>query len=113
MKQIKFRRSGDVNLHPLDKLPEGLKEVKFDGVEWILARGEATGSKHLLTVERPSTMRVFKDDNGRFYFALTEKAKSSHTSDHETTIVEHGFYVQTPEREIDHFVNSVVRKVRD
>ena len=111
MDKIKFRRNGDVNLHEIKKLPEGLEEVKFDGA-WILARGEATGSVHLLTVERPN-LKVFKDKNGNFYFDISEKGTLSHTHDHETTTIEPGIYKQIGEREVNHYADSVVRQVID
>lgn len=112
-KIIRFRRSGDVNLHEIKSLPKGLKEIKFNGTEWVMARGEATGSKHCLVVDRPETLKVYQDEQGRFYFKLDAEAKSTHTHDHETTIVLPGIYTQVGEREIDHFADSVVRKVID
>jgi hypothetical protein len=111
-KQIKFRRSGDVNLHPIENLPTDAVEVECGG-EWVMARGEATGSEHKLIADKPDTLKVFKDSQGRFYFKLNGTAQSTHTSDHATTIVLPGIYTQVPEREVDHFADSVVRKVVD
>lgn len=110
--KIKFTRNGDVNLHSIKELPKGLKEVEFNGKEWIMARGEATGSKHLLTVDRPDTLKIYQDEKGNFYFDLKAEAKASHTADHETTTVLPGIYVQVPEREVDNYM-QVVRKVID
>lgn len=112
MDKINFRRSGDVNLHPIDAVPADAVEVECSG-EWVMARGEATGSVHKLVADRPETLKVFRDAKGRFYFKLAGEAKSTHTSDHATTIVLPGIYTQVPEREVDHFADSVVRNVVD
>lgn len=116
MNKTNFRRSGDVNLHPINKLPKGLKKVKVTGNEWILARGEVTNSKHTITLDRADVfqqnLEVMQDEQGRYYFAIKLPMNLTHTADHETTTILPGFYVQTPEREMDHFAD-VVRKVQD
>ena len=116
MKQINFRRNGDVNLHEITE--EEFNNIsgeiiKHDG-SFVLARGEATGSEHRITVERPETMIIKKDKEGRMYFALNNMGTITHTYDHETlTTPKKVFYVQVPEREIDHFANGVIRHIVD
>lgn len=110
-KKILFRRSGDVNLHPIEKLPEDAVEVQFEGNCWVLAKGEATGSEHRLVVERPN-LKVYRDSQGRMYFKVGAAGEISHTSDHETTTILPGVYRQSQEREVDNF-SLTVRKVVD
>lgn len=105
-----YKRSGDVNLHPVKQLKG--KEIKHNG-EYVLARGEATGSVHLLKVKNPEKLIIKQDKQGRMYFQLFEVGEISHTADHETIKIEPGIYTQVFEREVDHFANSVVRRVQD
>jgi len=109
-------RHGDVNLIPISE--EQFKKVKGKVIEhngsYILARGEATGSKHMITTEKKQKMKLILGDDNNLYFALTSEAKLTHTYDHEIlTTPKVGFYIQVAERELDHFANSVVRKVQD
>mgnify|MGYP001559871991 CR=1 FL=1 len=108
----KHSRSGDVNLRPTDKLPENLKIIEHNG-SYITARGEATGSIHQLKVADPQKMKIMQDEKGNTYIQLLDVAEHSHTSDHETIKVMPGIYKQINEREIDHFNDSVVRRVVD
>lgn len=103
-------RNGDVNLIPVSETKGEIVEHKG---EFVLARGEATGSKHLLVVDRPKDLIIRKDSDGRMYFELTAPGKLTHTHDHETTTILPGKYVQIPEREVDHFADSIIRKVID
>lgn len=115
-KQILFRRHGDVNLIAITEEQFNKvagKELKHKG-SYVLAEGEATGSKHIITVERPADMMIKIGDDGRVYFALSNSGIITHTHDHETiTTPKKVWYVQTPEREQDHFANSLTRKVID
>lgn len=104
-----FLRHGDVNLHPVKQV-EG-KLVKTNG-SFVLAEGEATGSKHILSVVKPEDLRVYKTELDTFY-ELLAPAKITHTHDHETITLEPGIYRQVGERELDHFADSVQRKVVD
>lgn len=106
----KLVRSGDVNLHKVEKA-EG-KIIKHNG-EFVLARGEATGSVHLLKVKDPDKLIIRQDGQDRMYFELLENGEVSHTKDHETIHISKGIYTQVPEREVDHFADSVIRKVQD
>src|SRR3990167_4720430 len=115
-KTIQFRRHGDVNLHPITEEEFNAIQgeiIQHDG-SFILARGEATGSTHVLTLDRPQDMIIKKDSSGRMYFALNDIGTITHTHDHETlTTPKKVFYVQVPEREIDHFADSIERRVVD
>ena len=106
-------RHGDVNLISISK--ERFEAAKRAGMaiehsgRHILARGEATGSVHELSCADMDLVL-----NGETLFLrLNEEGKLTHTSDHETLIVEPDYFVQVPEREVDHYQHSVIRKVVD
>lgn len=112
-----FRRHGDVNFHSISKKDFEKatgKIVDHDG-SYIVARGEATGSTHVITVKNPSDMIIKETDNGERYIALLKEAIITHTHDHETitTPSEPTYYIQVQEREVDHFANSITRRVVD
>jgi len=113
---IKFRRNGDVNLHPIstkeaDRIRKVGKVIKTNG-EYIMARGEATGSLHKIVVDNPDDL-IVRQSIGEIYIEVLAPARDTHTHDHKTTTVIPGIYIQVPEREIDHFADSVERKVID
>lgn len=114
--EIKFRRHGDVNFIAISEKEFNRIQgeiVKHNG-SYVLARGEATGSTHVLTVERPETLIIKRADDGRIYFALSDKGTITHTSDHEVIATpQQVFYVQVAEREVNHFADSMIRKVID
>jgi len=109
-------RHGDVNLHEISE--EKWQEIKRTGKridhsgKVILARGEATGSVHELSVSNPAHLEVYEKD-GLTYLKVLEIAPLTHTHDHETLKVLPKPYVQVPEREVDHFQDSITRKVVD
>jgi hypothetical protein len=109
-------RHGDVNLIPISE--EQFNKVKGKVIEhngsYVLARGEATGSAHTITTEKKQEMKLVLGNDNNLYLALTSEAKITHTHDHEIlTTPKVGFYIQVAERELDHFANSVVRRVQD
>src|SRR3990167_9017570 len=106
----KFIRHGDVNFHPVSKIKGKL--INHNG-SFIVARGEATGSTHVLTVQKPSDLVIKQDENGRMYFDLLSSGVITHTHDHEPLTLPAGKYIQIQEREMDHFADSVVRQVLD
>ena len=113
-KEVKMRkiiRHGDVNLIEVPKIPKGAKKLKHNG-SWILARGEATGSIHKLEVKNKEDLEVYEFNDVR-YFVINAPAKITHTHDHEPLVAEPTTYKQVPEREVDHFANSITREVID
>lgn len=108
----KIYRHGDVNLHEIKEIPQGLKLVNHQG-NFVLARGEATGSVHLLEVAEKSDMVLMQDEKGNTYIQLLKPAKLSHTKDHETITIQPGIYKQIQEREIDWFEKGITKKVVD
>lgn len=99
-----FYRHGDVSLHPIDVMPEGLKEVKHKG-SVVLALGEFTGHKHVLTVPKVEDMKVLQDKEGRFYIQVGETGKLSH-EEHNTLTIVPGIYRTNIEREHDYFAGE-------
>lgn len=108
MKKISIRH-GDICFHNVEK-SEG-EIIKHDG-SFIVGYGETTGHKHVLTVEKPSDLVIRKDDKGNFYFELLAKGKLLH-EEHKTIELPKGIYRKFQEEEVDHFANSVTRKVLD
>ena len=102
-------RHGDVVLTAIDKLPVGLKKVENNG-SFVLALGETTGHRHLLTAPRID-LEVYQDSEGRNYFKVNSESKLSH-EEHGTLIVMPQIYRQDQEQEFDWFSRSV-RAVKD
>lgn len=108
MKEIKTIRHGDIPLHKIDKLPEGLTKISSKE-EHILAEGETTGHMHRLKCAEKVDM--FTDTFGNRYVAINGKATVSH-EEHKTLIIDPGVYRIGKEREKDWFSLSV-KKVID
>lgn len=98
-------RHGDLFFTPVDKL-EG-SEVKHNG-SFVLAEGETTGHKHLLTADR---MTIRKTEDGRFYLSLETPGTITH-EEHKTIVLPPGIYEMGNEREKDWF-SGAVRQVID
>jgi len=106
-------RHGDVNLirvsrERFEQMRASGTPVSHDG-KFILARGEATGSVHEIAC---ADMELI-DNDGTLFLRIGQPATITHTSDHDTIVAEPDYYVQVPEREVDHFGDSIVRKVVD
>lgn len=105
---MKIYRHGDVNLHEAMEV-KGV--LKAEG-KYILARGEATGSVHEISTANPNDLEIYEYE-GTILLKLSAPAELTHTSDHETLTIEPGIYKQVPERELDHFADSIARNVTD
>lgn len=111
-----FISHGDVNLHPItkeeyEKLAETAELQKHNG-SWVLAYGETTGHRHIITAE-PDTLEVRKLTDGRgMIFKVGVPSPLTH-EEHGKLDVEEDYYIQIAERELNHFVDSVERKVID
>ena len=108
MKKIPIRH-GDINMHVVEKI-EG-EIVKHEG-SFVLGLGETTGHRHILTVEKPKDLIIRKDSKGNYYFELLSEGKLTH-EEHKTLIVPPGIYRKFQEEEVDHFAQSITRKVID
>lgn len=98
-------RHGDILLKRIKTLPQG-DEVKTKG-QYILAYGEVTGHKHVMTVEKPEHLKVLDNDGGIF-IELTEPATVTH-EEHNTITVEPGYFEVIHEQHRDPFMGSITR----
>ena len=105
----KFFRHGDLNIYPIEKL-EG-ETIKHDG-KFVLQEGETTGHKHVLTVPNFEDMDMRKMPDGSLCFTIKTEGVLTH-EDHKTLKITPGTYRIVQEREVDHFSESIVRKVID
>ena len=104
-----FYRHGDLNIYPLERL-EG-KEIKHEG-RFVLQEGETTGHKHVISVPRLEDMEMRKMKDGSICFTLKSEGTLTH-EEHKTLVVPPGTYRIMQEREVDHFSESIIRKVQD
>lgn len=127
-KVINYGHQGDLNFRKIDKLPEGLEEVKFDEGRggYTLALGEHTGHAHVLVIDRPKQkIRVLRDVNGRHYLDVQEETRLLHgtflaptkideneTDKHNGAIFTPGLWEQNFEEEYDPFTQEI-RRVTD
>ena len=95
-------RHGDLSFHPIKELPKGLKEVQHKG-SFVLAEGEHTGHKHVVTSEK---MKIFQDASGRYVLQFGSPAKIAH-EEHTTITLQPGIYVQEIEQERDPFLDRI------
>ena len=102
-------RHGDLSFHPLEKAPKNIKEIKKDG-SFVLALGEATGHKHVLTEEKPGSFNVYQDEKDRYVLQVVSPSRINH-QEHKTLVIEPGWYVQEREREMDWFSQAVKQVV--
>ena len=102
-------RHGDLSFRPFEGSTEELIEVQHQG-SFILALGEHTGHKHVITAE-PETMRIFQDIDGNYVLEVTSGAKLTH-EEHKPISFAPGKYLMRQEQEFDYFLNEVA-KVQD
>lgn len=102
-------RHGDLGLTQLLKAPRFIKKV-FSGDKYVLAEGEATGHKHLLTADPKTKLKIYEDAEGRKYIS-TEGATLTH-EEHKPLTIGKGLYVIKHEKEYDYFEEEQ-RKVID
>lgn len=104
----KFKHQGDVKFVPVAEMPKG-KEVKHNGSD-VLALGETTGHKHVITVARPEMMIITVLDGNKF-INLLGPAVVTH-EEHSDIALAPGIYRIGAEREVDWFAQTT-RKVID
>ena len=115
---MKYKRSGDHYFHKIDKMPEGLKKIKHNGI-FVFGTGEASNHNHIITVDKVDNLIIKQDINGIFYFKLKTngwlkhiEGNSTKTADHKPIKIEPMIWRQVPEREVDIF-SQTIRKVID
>lgn len=106
---FKFKMQGDVTFNKFDGELSGTKQ-KHNG-SFVLALGEKTGHRHLITVDRPDQMEVRDIGNGEFILVLSSAATITH-EEHLPITLDPGTYRVGKEREFDNF-SLVTRQVVD
>ena|SRR3990167_1014316 len=102
-------RHGDILIIPTEKR-KGKKVNK--GKSYVLAYGEVTGHKHLLTADRQDTsFGVVEDENGNIVLTLGKSGVLTH-EEHKKLEIQEGSYLVVHEREKDWF-SMATRKVID
>ena len=84
----KHIQHGDVNLHPIDKLPDGLIKIDHNGV-FVVALGELTGHCHRVITKEKENLEIFQDEKGRYYFSVKGKTEIEHYNTISKTKAEH------------------------
>lgn len=94
-------RHGDVLLVRIDEIPIDARPVEHAG-SYVLAEGETTGHKHLLTVEKPEQLQVAQAPGNVLYLSLEVPAPLRH-EEHKEVMVPSGKWKMIFEQEHDYF----------
>ena len=78
---------------------------------FIVGYGEATGHHHSVSVMNPADMEVV-EVNGQYFLRLASEGTVKHQEHKEIKLVP-GIYKVGHEREVDHFLDSIERRVVD
>lgn len=106
---MKLLQHGDINLELYNGEIKGEK-IKHNGF-FVVAEGEQTGHKHVVTVPDLNDMDVYKDSFGGLFLVLRKEGTITH-EEHGTIKIAPATYRVDKEREKDWFSFSV-RKVVD
>lgn len=98
-------RHGDLTFTPVSKT-EG-ENITHNG-SYVLAVGEHTNHRHVITAERPRDLIVTKDALGNLYLSVKTSARISH-EEHKTITLNPGIYRMGHEREFDYFKGEIER----
>jgi len=102
---MKTFRHGDLTIKKVRKI-NGTK-ISHAG-SFVLALGEATGHRHIITCEKPQAMMIYDVGDGRFMLNLGTLATLTH-EEHKTITLVPGKYYVGREREYDWFALKTVR----
>jgi hypothetical protein len=106
---MQFKHQGDIPLHPYKGEVKGTK-VKHSG-SVVLALGEKTGHKHVISVIDPTDMQAWEQLEGGWIITLKTEGTLVHNQ-HGTLTIAPGTYRVGQEREYDYF-SEITRKVVD
>lgn len=104
-----FKHQGDLPFFPFSGEIKGTKVAHKGSV--VLALGEKTGHKHVITVENPTDMQAWRQLEGGWVITLKTDATLTHNQ-HGALTIKKGTYRVGQEREHDYFA-EVTRKVID
>lgn len=102
---------GDVELHPIEKVPKGLMKIKFNGGTYVLRTGESH-HKHTITAEQVDMIDIYQDKITGMHVIEVKKAVPISHEEHKTIVIEPGIYIEKQENEYNPF-ESMLRKVQD
>lgn len=105
-----FKHQGDIPFFPYKGKKNGLK-TNHNG-SLVIALGEHSGHKHVLTVANPNDMQAWKQLEGGWIITLKTEAQLTHNQHGPLTIMP-GTYRVGQEREVDWFAEGIERKVID
>lgn len=108
---MELYRHGDLIFKQLSELPSNLKKLTLSDNSFVLALGEVTGHKHVMTAEKEEDLKIFQDSQGRYVLEVVHPTTLSH-EEHATLTFRPGIYVMDNEREHDYF-QQVERQVID
>lgn len=108
---MKLYRHGDLIFKQLTELPSNLKKLALTENKFVLALGEVTGHKHVMTAEKEQDMNIYQDAQGRYVLEVVKPTKLSH-EEHSTLEFMPGVYIMDNEREHDYFEHET-RQVID
>lgn len=107
-------RHGDVSFHMISaeeakKLmkEKDVKEVAKAAKSFVVALGEVTGHKHVMTLEEPK-LNIWGLPMDEKLFQLKAPGTMTH-EEHHAIVMKPGFYVQKIERDFDPFSEEVRR----
>jgi len=111
-----FIRHGDLNFHAITKkefenLTKGVKKEQSKK-SFVLQEGETTGHKHVLTVDDITAMEAFKLPDGRILLKIKD-GRLTHEDHKPLEFPKTGYWIMERERELDHFSESLERRVID
>ena len=104
-----FKHQGDIPFFPFNGIVKGNK-VKHTG-SVVLALGEKTGHKHVISTLNPNDLQAWKQLEGGWIITLKTEGTLTHNQ-HGALTIAPGTYRIGQEREKDWF-SEVVRKVID
>lgn len=104
-----FKHQGDLPFFPYNGAIKG-KQTKHNG-SVVLALGEKTGHKHVISTLNPNDLQVWKQLEGGWIITLKTEGTLVHNQ-HGTLIIAPGTYRVGQEREHDYFA-EVTRQVID
>ena len=99
---------GDIPFFPFNGKITGEKFAHKGSV--VLALGEKTGHRHVITVPKIDDMEAYKLPDGGWILTLKKEGQLTHNQ-HGALVIPIGTYRVGKEREFDHFSHSTRRVV--
>lgn len=104
---MNIKRHGDITLHP--SVDEQGEVINHTG-KYVLAEGETTGHKHVISVPKIEDMVIKKLADGSILLTLKADGQITH-EEHTTIKIPKGIYKMNNEREYNYFALSTQRVI--